>query len=115
MKRKRFRKIAMKRKNIFGLTATNTDKIIQLYKELRKKRPIDELLFFKTIVWACLEKQKGEDACCWVSPYDMFAEPNKACMGTISLIDAAYRAYCANKGHYDYFTYNIKDNFGKLL
>ena len=104
----------MERKNIFGLTDTNTDKILQLYKELRKKRPIDELLFFKTIVWACLEKQKGEDAECWMSPYAMFAAP-KAYMGTISLIDSVYRAYCANKDYYDYFTYNIKDNFGKLL
>ena len=104
----------MKRKNIFNLTDANTDKILQLYKELRKKRPIDELLFFKTIVWACLEKQKGEDAECSMSPYAMFAAP-KAYMGTISLIDSVYKAYCANKNRYDYFTYNIKDNFGKLL
>ena len=41
----------MKRKNIFKLRDKNTDKILQLYKELRKKKPIDELLFFKTIVW----------------------------------------------------------------
>ena len=104
----------MKRKNIFGLTDRNTDKIIQLYKELRKKRPIDELLFFKTIVWACLEKQKGEDACCWKSPYAMFVALG-AYMGTISLIDNAYRVYWNNKKHLCYFNYNIKDNFGKLL
>jgi hypothetical protein len=104
----------MKRKNIFKLTGRNGDKILQLYKELRKKRPIDELLFFKTIVWACLEKQKEEDACCWMSPYVMFVMP-KSYMGTISLIDNAYRAYCTNKDYYDYFNYNIKDNFGKLL
>lgn len=98
----------MKRKNIFGLASTS--KVLQLYKELRKKRPIDELLFFKTIVWACLEKQKGEHADWWMSPYTMFAAP-EAHMGTIYLIDVAYRAYCANKDYYKYF----KDNFGKLL
>lgn len=104
----------MKRKNIFGLASESTDKILQLYRESRNKRPIDELLFFKTIVWACLEKQKGEDACCWRTPYAMFTEP-KACMGTISLIDNAYRTYRNGGGRFCYFNYNIKDNFGKLL
>lgn len=104
----------MKRKNIFKLRGKNTDKILQLYKELRKKKPIDELLFFKTIVWACLEKQKGKDACCWKPPHKMFVDRG-AIMGTISLIDNAYRVYCANKDYYDYFNYNIKDIFGKLL
>lgn len=104
----------MKRKNIFKLRGKNTDKILQLYKELRKKKPIDELLFFKTIVWACLEKQKGKDACCWKPPYKMFVDKS-ATMGTISLIDLAYEIYCNDKKHFCYFNYSIKDNFGKLL
>ena len=101
--------------------------IIDLYKQIKRRRSLDELLFFKTLVWSCIMAQYENDrigGMVWLTPNLTFIphpnKPNntfllKPPLGTIEAIDKEYESYKLIKDRYSYFDKNIRNNFGSLI
>ena len=92
--------------------------ILGLYKRIRKERGLEELLFFKTLVWACIMAQEENGNFHWLTPRQTFIEPvnmyGDSPLSTIEKIDQAYWMF-NNRKHYVYFGKEIHENFGILI